>query len=215
MSQYNITNTNKVKRIPERGKYDHESVHAIIDEAKICHVSFVLEGKPMIIPTIMGREENHIYFHGATTSRLLKSLQQGIDVSVCITHLDGLVLARSIFHHSMNYRSAVLFGKAVLVPEEEKIHALKVISDHVIKGRWEEVRQPNEKELKATTVLKMEIDLASAKIRTGPPGDDKEDIDAKVWAGVIPFSLKSQKPICDEFTGECANFPESVSKLLQ
>lgn len=195
--QYEVTSRNKVKRIPQRGHYDKETLYTILDAGFLCHASFVVDGQPFIIPTIYGRDGNQLYFHGATTSRLLTSLKEGIPVSVAVTHLDGLVLARSAFHHSMNYRSAVVFGTAVEVEEEQKNHALYVVSEQIMKGRWDEVRQPNRKELKATTVLSLNIDQASSKIRTGPPKDDAEDYELDIWAGVLPISQKVSEPVDD------------------
>jgi len=214
MEQYEITNKNKVKRIPDRGSYDKESVYEILDSGRICHVGFSIDGQPFVIPTLFGREGNTIYLHGASTSRMLKNLEKGIRVCLTVTHLDGLVLARSAFHHSMNYRSVVLFGRAKIVEKEKKVQALKIISDNVIPGRWEEAREPNEKELKATTVLVMEIDQASCKVRTGPPSDDKEDLNLDIWAGILPISESYGAALQDEFVKN-EPVPKSVKALLK
>lgn len=188
---------NKVKRVPKRGHYDEQTIHEVLDAGFVCHVGFVVKGQPFVIPTAYGREGNKIYIHGATKSRMMMAANEGIPVCITVTHVDGIVLARSAFHHSMNYRSVVVFGKAVEVSEEKKEHALFVISEQILKGRWDESRLPNEKELKATMVLAVEIEEASAKIRTGPPSDDKADYDLPIWAGVIPIEQTFLKPMAD------------------
>ncbi len=186
----------KVKRVPQRGIYDKESIYKILDKEFICHVGFVHNDIPVVIPTLYGRHENDLYLHGSMASRMMKSLKEGIDISVCVTRVNGLVLARSAFHHSANYESVVVFGKASLVEgKEANLLALEYLTEHVIKGRWEEVRQPSDKELKGTMVLKLPIDQASAKVRKGPPSDDKNDHDLDIWAGVIPFSRTIHEPI--------------------
>ena len=185
---FNQTDRNQVRRVPQRGHYDRETIYPIIDEAPICHVGFVDDGRPFVIPTIHGREGDTIYLHGAKASRMLKLIEAGGEVCITVTHLDGLVLARSVFHHSMNYRSAVLFGKGRIVEDEdEKMNALAVVTEHVMPGRWTHARQPNPKEMNATTVVAVDIELASAKVRVGPPGDDDEDYALPVWAGVVPI----------------------------
>jgi len=209
------TDKSKVKRAPKRGHYDRETINKILDASHICHVAFVHEGYPVSIPTIFGRSGDKLYLHGATTSRMMVDLKKGIDISLSVAHVDGLVLARSAFHHSMNYRSVVVFGKAKIVSDDEKNHALKVISDHLIPGRWEEVRAPSIKELKATKVLEITIDEASAKIRTGGPVDDKEDYELDIWAGEIPFKLVAQKPVNDEKLRDGIAIPNSVLDYLK
>jgi len=194
---YEVTERNKVKRVPQRAHYDKETLFQILDAGFLCHVGFVVDGQPFVIPTIYGREENKIYLHGATTSRMIANLKKGIPVSLTVTHVDGLVLARSAFHHSMNYRSAVVFGTAREVEDDQKEQALFVVSENIMKGRWDEVRKPNQKELKATTVLSVEIDQASSKIRTGPPKDETEDYELDIWAGVVPLNVVAQSPIDD------------------
>ena len=206
----------RVKRVPSRGKYDKESIHSILDASFLCHIGFIYEGYPVVIPTLFGRDNDKLYIHGANSSRMLKSLQKGIEISVAVTLVDGIVLARSAFHHSMNYRSVVLFGTAALVTDpEEKLRALKVVSDQVISDRWEEVRLPNEKELKATTVLAIPVNEASAKVRTGPPVDDKEDYDLDVWAGVIPLQYTIQEPEPDPLLKEGLKLSPSVQNFLK
>ena len=188
----------RVKRVPKRGIYDREEIYEILDAYFLCHVGFTHEDHPVVIPTLYGRHGNKLYIHGATSSRMLKTLEKGLEISVAVTLVDGLVLARSAFHHSMNYRSVVLFGKAELISDpEEKLVALKAVSDQIISGRWEEVREPNEKELKATSVLCIPINEASAKVRTGPPVDDREDYDLDVWAGELPLKVVPQDPVPD------------------
>ena len=188
MNTFEKTTRNTVKRVPKRGHYDKETIYKILDAGCLCHVGFNINGQPYVIPTIYGRHEDTIYLHGAVTSRMVTNLASGIPACITVTHVDGLVLARSAFHHSMNYRSAVVFGTATLVEnEEEKNKALFCISENIIKDRWDEVRAPSAKELKGTSVLSLHIEEASAKVRTGPPVDDKEDYSLPVWAGVIPL----------------------------
>ena len=210
------TKRTKVKRVPVRGQYDLKSIYSILDDHVLCHIGFVHDDHPVVIPTLYGRIKDRLYIHGATTSRLLKSLQEGIEISLAVTHVDGLVLARSAFHHSMNYRSVVLFGIAELVTDpEEKLIGLKAVSDQIITGRWEEVRQPNPKELKATTVLSIPIIEASAKVRTGPPVDDKEDYELNIWAGEVPIKMNPQQPVPDPLLKEGISQNNSVSKYIQ
>jgi uncharacterized protein len=204
------SNRSKVKRVPKRAHYDEATIYAILDAGQICHIGFIHHGRPVVIPTIYGRSGNVLYIHGATVSRLITELSKGIDIALSVAHVDGLVLARSAFHHSMNYRSAVLFGTAMLVENHEKSMALKAISDHLIPGRWEEVREPNEKELKATSVLKITIEEGSAKVRTGDPVDDEEDYDLDIWAGVLPFQAVVGEPIPDLRIKEGVPVPPSV-----
>lgn len=208
----NKSDRSKVKRAPKRGHYDKETIYKILDASQICHVGFIHHDRPVVIPTIFGRHENTLYIHGATVSRLIVELEKGIDISLSVAHVDGLVLARSAFHHSMNYRSVVVFGKAKLVADDEKNAALKVISDHLIAERWKEVREPNAKELKATKVLEITIDEASAKIRTGGPIDDKEDYALDIWAGEIPLKTMATQPVDDEKLSPGIELPKSVLK---
>ncbi|MCK5346981.1 MAG: pyridoxamine 5'-phosphate oxidase family protein [Candidatus Heimdallarchaeota archaeon] len=187
-----------LNRIPSRGFYDKETINQIIDEAHYCHVSFVQNNQPFIIPTIHARLNNTIVLHGAKASRLLKHIANGNEVCIAITLMDGLVLARSVFHHSMNYRSVVIFGNGEEIVEEgAKLNALQAITDHILPGRWNDARQPNVKELNATTVVSVKIDEASAKIRTGPPNDEEKDYELPVWAGVIPVSQAFGLPVND------------------
>ena len=188
----------RVVREAERAVYDRETAYRILDEGFLCHVGFTVDGQPYVIPTSYGRKDANLYIHGSAASRMLRQMKDGVPVCVTVTLLDGLVLARSIFNHSMNYRSVVILGKAMLVDHpEEKLVALRVLSDHILPGRWEDIRQPNERELKATSVLRLPIEEFSAKVRTGPPIDDEEDMTFPTWAGVIPLEMNAGKPIND------------------
>ena len=193
------TDRTRIHRLPERGAYDAHTIHAILDEALICHVGFAVEGRPVVIPTIHTRVDDHLYFHGSPASGLLRTLRGGgVDACVTVTILDGLVLARSAFHHSMNYRSVVIFGKAEeVVDRQEKLRVLTALVEHVCRGRSADARGPNERELKQTLVLKLPIAEASAKIRTGPPKDEDEDYAMPIWAGVLPLSLTPLAPVAD------------------
>jgi nitroimidazol reductase NimA-like FMN-containing flavoprotein (pyridoxamine 5'-phosphate oxidase superfamily) len=199
LTTFTPTERTILKRLPKRGEFDHVAVYRILDEAFICHVGFVADGKPVVIPTSYGRIDDELYIHGSAASRMLRSLEEGIDVCVTITLIDGLVLARSAFHHSINYRSVVIFGAAKLVNDPaEKLKALNAFTDHVVPGRWEEVRPPTESELRATLVFKLPLVEVSAKVRTGPPIDDEEDYSLAVWAGVVPLELRAAAPISDD-----------------
>jgi len=212
--KYPINERNKVKRVPKRGHYDKETVYEILDAGNICHISFIHNEQPFIIPTLYGRHQDKIYLHGAASSRMIENIQQGFPVSLAVTHVDSIVLARSAFHHSMNYRSVVAYGSARVISEEEKLRALKAISDQVIEDRWEETRLPNAKELKATTVLEFEIEQASAKIRTGGPSDDKPDYDLDIWAGVIPLKNIAEEAIDDDLLRKGIPRPKSVQSYV-
>jgi nitroimidazol reductase NimA-like FMN-containing flavoprotein (pyridoxamine 5'-phosphate oxidase superfamily) len=184
--------------LPKRASYERETVYAILDEGFICHVGFIVDARPFVIPTGYGRLGDNLYLHGSAASRMLKTLREGVDVCVTVTLIDGLVLARSAFHHSMNYRSVVIFGRARVVEDEaEKMEALRAFTDHVMLRRWEESRLPNSSELRATLVLALPLGEASAKIRTGPPVDDEEDYSLPVWAGVLPLHLATGEPVPD------------------
>jgi nitroimidazol reductase NimA-like FMN-containing flavoprotein (pyridoxamine 5'-phosphate oxidase superfamily) len=187
-----------VKRHPERAAYDRSTIDAILDEALICHVGFVHVGQPYVIPTIHARDGDTLYLHGSPGSRMLRNLKHGIDVCVTATLLDGLVLARSVYHHSMNYRSAVVLGRAREVTDRgEKLHAMECVVEHVVSGRWDDARRPSQGELDGTTILAVALDEASAKVRSGGPQDDKRDLELDVWAGVIPLSLEPHPPTAD------------------
>jgi uncharacterized protein len=187
-----------LKRLPKRGSYEREVIDRILDEGFICHVGFIADGQPFVIPTGYARVEDKLIIHGSQASRMLRALGQGIDVCVTVTLIDGLVLARSAFHHSMNYRSVMVFGRAEIIADREgKLRALFALSEHMISGRWRDVREPSEEELKQTTVLSLPIEEGSAKIRTGPPLDDEEDYALPVWAGVVPLKVVADAPISD------------------
>ena len=187
-----------LKRLPKRGSHEREVIDRILDEGFICHVGFVVDGQPFVIPTGYARVEGNLIVHGSQASRMLRALGQGIDVCVTVTLIDGLVLARSAFHHSMNYRSVMVFGRARVIDDRaEKLQALFALSEHMIPGRWQDVREPSEEELQQTTVLSLPIEEGSAKIRTGPPLDDEEDYALPVWAGVIPLKIVAEPPISD------------------
>ena len=198
MTTFNKTDRTTLKRLPARGFYDHELVFKILDEGFICHIGFNVDGRPVVIPTGYARVDEKLYVHGSQASRMLRTLKTGVDACVTVTLVDGLVLARSAFHHSINYRSVVIFGQAKLVDDaQEKVAALVAFSEHVIRGRWDDVREPTEQELKATTVLSLELAEVSAKVRTGPPLDDEEDYELPIWAGVVPLRVVAGKPIPD------------------
>lgn len=198
MNEFTATERTQVKRLPKRGKYDEETVYQILDSAFVCHVGFNVDGQPYVIPTNYGRSGNVLYIHGSAASRMLRTLSEGVPVCVTVTHLDGIVLARSAFHHSVNYRSVVILGTARLVNDHaEKTEVLRIFTEHVMKGRWDDVRQPTEQELKATTVLSLALEEVSAKVRTGGPIDDEEDYNLPVWAGVLPLETVALSPIPD------------------
>ena len=210
------TNRSTVKRVPKRGHYDSKTVHAVLDQNHICYVGIVHQGTPVVIPTLYGRSGDQLFVHGASVSRLMTELEGEIELSISVAKTKGLVLARSAFHHSLNYESVVLFGKRSLISDtEEKLHALKSISDHLIPGRWEEVRQPSAKELKATKVIAIPLEEATAKIRTGGPVDDKADYELDIWAGELPLEEKYGTPIADEkLAPEFRKLPKSIVQLI-
>lgn len=200
MSQpYTPTPRTRVIREPHRGVYDRETAYRILDEGFLCHVGFSIDGQPFVIPTLYGRNDDNLLIHGSAASRMLRNLKEGVPVCLTVTLVDGFVLARSIFNHSMNYRSVVVLGMATLVDDAaEKLDALRTVSEHIIPGRWADVRQPNPSELKQTSVLKLPIEEFSSKVRTGPPIDDEEDYSFPTWAGVVPLETKTGEPIEDE-----------------
>lgn len=196
--EFEQTPHNRVRRIPQRGQYDQATIYAIIDEALICHVAFAVDEQPFVIPTIHARMGDELILHGAKASRLLKHIQAGRPVSVAITLLDGLVMARSVFHSSMNYRSVVLFGHGrTLDTNDEKMAALAVLTEHLARGRWQGARLPTLQELEATTVVALAIESASAKLRAGPPNDEAEDYALPIWAGVLPLRQSALPPVAD------------------
>ena len=192
------TDRTRVVREPQRAVYDRETIHAILDEGIVCHVGFAIEGQPFVIPTMYARVGDTIYFHGSAASRMLRGASGGLSVCITVTLADGLVLARSVFNHSMNYRSVVALGNATLIDDpNEKLLALQAFTEKILKGRWNDARQPNEKELKATSILKLPLTEVSAKVRIGDVEDDAEDYALSVWAGIIPFRTVVDPPIRD------------------
>ncbi len=214
MGKLNVTNRTKVKRLPQRASYETEVIYKILDGALVCHLGFIYKGSVNIIPTFYGRKDDLIYIHGSYNSRMLKLFSSGEDVCLSVTIIDGLVLARSAFHHSVNYRSIVMYCKPEeIIDSEEKTKALEIIMNHILQDRWQEVRKPNQKELDVTSVFSFKINEASAKMRTGPPADDKEDYDLDVWAGVIPIKTSYDKPIRDELLRENVVLPEYIRSI--
>jgi len=203
------TERTKLKRLPKRGHFDRETVYKILDEGFICHIGFAPAGQPFVIPTGYARVDDKLYIHGSQASRMLRTLSGGLDACVTVTIVDGLVLARSAFHHSMNYRSVVIFGRATIVDDPgEKNAALIALSEHIVRGRWADVREPTEQEMRATTVLSVPLVEASAKIRTGPPLDDEQDYALPIWAGVVPLRLEAGEPIKDPRLPDGIEVPE-------
>jgi len=195
MSSYLPTDRTQIRRLKKRAAYDQATVHAILDEGFVCHLGFAANAQPFVIPTLYARDGEMIYVHGSGASRMLRNLEEGFDICLTVTLVDGIVLARSAFHHSLNYRSVVVLGKARLVAERsEMLRALHLLTNHVVPHRWEEVRVPSELELKQTHVLAIPLNEVSAKVRSGPPLDDEEDYTLPVWAGVIPTRMRMGKP---------------------
>lgn len=209
------TDKTKIKRSPKRAVYSREEIYRILDQEHLCHVGITHHGTPVVIPNIYGRHKDKIYIHGASVSRLMTELEKGFETCVSIANVSGIVLARSAFNHSLNYESVVLFGKGKLVNDDDKEFALKVISDHLIKDRWEEVRPPSDKELKATKVIEIPIEEVSAKVRAGHPEDDKSDYSLDIWAGVIPLRKEALAVIPDEKLKDGIETPPSVLKYYK
>ena len=198
MSDQMPTPRTRVVREADRAVYDRETVYHILDQGFLCHAGFVVDGQPFVIPTSYGRKDASLYLHGSAASRMLRQIKEGVPVCITVTLLQGLVLARSIFNHSMNYRSVVILGKACLLDDpEEKLEALRILSEHILPGRWADSRQPNERELKATSVLRVAIEEFSAKVRQGPAIDDEDDYAFPTWAGVVPLEMVAGAPIGD------------------
>jgi nitroimidazol reductase NimA-like FMN-containing flavoprotein (pyridoxamine 5'-phosphate oxidase superfamily) len=214
-----LSDRTTVRRLPQRGAYDSQTIRTILDAGFLAHVGFCVDGQPFVIPTLYGRvrdeaERERLCLHGSAASRMLRELSTGVPACVTVTHVDGIVLARSAFHHSMNYRSVVAFGTARKIEDiQGKAEALRVISDHLIAGRWEDVRNPTAKELKATSVLEFTIEEASAKARSGPPADDEEDYALPVWAGVVPLQQRAAAPLRDPRLAEGVPMPAYVRQF--
>jgi nitroimidazol reductase NimA-like FMN-containing flavoprotein (pyridoxamine 5'-phosphate oxidase superfamily) len=207
----NLTKRTELSRIPSRGSHDWKRINEILDAGFLAHVGFCHDGQPFVIPTLYGRDGEKLYLHGSAVSRMLRQLETGIQTCVTVTLVDGLVLSRSAFDHSMNYRSVVAFGRARKIADAaQKIKPLRVISEHLIAGRWADVREPSEKELKATTVLEFSIDEASSKVRSGPPLDDEGDYGLPVWAGVLPLEIRSRPPVPDDRLIDGVTLPDYV-----
>ena len=209
---FSPTERTRVVREPHRGSFDRETIYKILDEGFVCHMGFTVDGQPYVIPTMFARVEDAIYFHGSAASRMLRGVSTGLAVCVTVTLVDGLVLARSVFNHSMNYRSVVALGKASLVDTpEEKTAALRAFTEKILPGRWGDARQPNDKELKATSILRLPLNEVSAKMRTGPVEDDAVDYELPVWAGLLPLRLTAGEPVRDARCKEDLPIPASVT----
>jgi uncharacterized protein len=209
-----VSDRTRIRRLPKRGVYERDTIYRIVDDALIGHVGIVSEGSPVVIPMAVARRNDDLLLHGSTASRLTRSLAAGADVCVCISHLDGVVVARSVFDNSMNYRSVVIFGRASPLTEPtDKLEALRTLVEHLIPGRWQEARHPSEKELRATTILTLPLDEASAKVRSGPPQDDEADLSLPVWAGEIPLRMTSLPPIPDPTLSPQLSVSESVTRF--
>ena len=210
----NRTKRTELRRLPDRGSHDWETIHQILDSGFLASVGFCVDGQPFVIPTLYGRDGERLYLHGSAASRMLRNLETGNAACVTVTLVDGLVLARSAFNHSMNYRSVVAFGTARKITDrEQKIKSLRVISEHLIVGRWKDVREPTETELKATAVLEFSIEEASSKVRDGPPIDEQRDYELSVWAGVLPLEMTSRSPIPDDKLIKSVAVPDYVRRF--
>lgn len=213
---FSPTERTRVVREPHRGSYDRETIYKILDEGFVCHVGFTMDSQPYVIPTLFARVGDAIYFHGSAASRMLRGAASGIPVCITVTLVDGLVLARSVFNHSMNYRSVVALGTATLVDQpDEKMAALHGFTEKIVPNRWNDVRQPNEKELKATSILRLPLTEVSAKMRSGPVKDDEEDYALPIWAGVVPLHLQAEAPIRDERCDPAIPVPPYVARYTR
>ncbi|HEX5501449.1 MAG TPA: pyridoxamine 5'-phosphate oxidase family protein [Thermomicrobiales bacterium] len=216
MTAFARTRRNKVIREPERGRYEREEIYRIVDEALLCHVGFVQDGQPFVIPTLHARDGDTLLLHGSSASRMIRHIGAGNPVCVTVTLVDGIVLARSVFHHSINYRSAVLFGQGrVLTDADEKLRALARFTERLVPGRWDDVRPPNRQELKATTAVAIPLESASAKVRVGPPQDDPEDVALPVWAGVLPLRQALGDPLADALVPPDASLPAYLRDFIE
>ena len=214
MSTGPATDRVRVRRNPKRAAYDEQTVHDILDAGMVCHLGYVVDGQPYVVPTLYGRDGERLILHGSSASRALLT-GSTLPVCVTVTHLDGIVLARSLFNHSANFRSAVVIGQARVVDEPtEKEAALRVLTEHVVPGRWDEARPPNGREMRATTVLELDLAECSAKVRTGPPSDDEEDLGLDVWAGVIPVEVVARPPLPDPALRDGIDVPAAVARWI-
>ena len=215
MTEFPITERNRMRRQPKRARYERDVVYGIVDEALICHAAFVLDGTPVVVPLVHARMGDSVVLHGSKGARLIQHVEAGGEVCLTFTLLDGLVLARSAFHHSVNFRSAMLFGKGVsLESAEDKMEALKAVVEHIMPGRWDDVRRPNAQELDATAVVSIAIDTASAKVRTGPPEDAPEDYALGVWAGVLPLRQQASAPVADPRMESAIDLPDYLRRRV-
>jgi nitroimidazol reductase NimA-like FMN-containing flavoprotein (pyridoxamine 5'-phosphate oxidase superfamily) len=211
-----LTERTKIKTNAIRAVYDIESIIKIIDESFLCHIGFAIENQPFVIPVCFGRENDKIFFHGAKGSRMFHALRAGKEICVTISIVDGIVLARSAFNHTINYRSVVIFGKAhELIDLAEKTNALNIITEHIVPGRWNDVRKPTDKELNATSIFSLEINEASAKVRTGPPLDDEDDLKLNVWAGVLPLKMVDEEPVKDDSIKDITNSDSDIPEYIR
>lgn len=213
--EFSINDKNKIKRNPKRASYNKDIIYRIIDEALICHISFNQDNQPFIIPTIHVRDNDTIFLHGASSSRLIKHIENGNNMAIAFTLLDGIVLARSAFHHSMNYRSAIVFGKGRTCNENESSKVFELLTEKLIPGRWNDARRPTEKEIKATSITAVDIEDASAKIRSGGPIDEDEDYNLNVWAGVLPVKQIYESPLPDEKLRDGIAIPDYLNNFLK
>jgi len=215
MNAFPKTRRNKVLRMPKRGQYEREQVYEIVDAGLVCHVAFVQEGQPFVIPTLHARDGDTLLLHGSSASRMIRHIASGEPICVTVTLLDGIVLARSVFNHSINYRSAMLYGTGTLIDDpDEKMAALARFTERLLPGRWDDARLPNRKEFKATGIVAVPIDTASAKVRTGPPIDEPEDVDLPVWAGVIPIHQTFGDPIPEQNVPDGFAMPQYLTDFL-
>ena len=215
MADFEKTPRNEVKRQASRGSYDRDTVYAILDEGYVCHVGFCVDGQPFVIPTLSARIDDSVFIHGSSISRMLKEVE-GSEICLTVTLTDGIVLARSAFHHSMNYRSAVVFGKGRLISDKKaKISALRSISENLLPGRWEDAREPTPRELQVTSVIEIEIEQASAKIREGDPSDDKDDYSLPIWAGVLPVEVLFGEPVPDSKLSKGIPLPDYLAPFAE
>ena len=216
MTVFKQERRNKVQRMPARGQYERAEVYRIVDDALLCHVGFVVDGQPFVIPTLHARDGDTLLLHGSSASRMMKHAGAGGALCITMTHVDGIVLARSIFNHSINYRSAVLFGQGVpITGTEEKLAALARFTERLLPGRWDDAREPNAQELKATAIVAVPIDSASAKVRVGPPKDDAEDLGLPVWAGVVPIAQHLGAPVQDAAGTDAPTLPAYLRDYLE